>query len=134
MGYHTTVVINNDALNGIQDDPTFLKDLVRAVGGVGEGPQAKDPETQRRVGALGHSVAATVVETHHADYTTVVAVAGGTATTLLSHNGRINARTADGREALLRALADELGYMLVKKPRASERLKAAAKARLDAEG
>jgi len=71
MGYNTTVVIMNDALGAIGDDPDFGKNLANAVC---KAVSKKDCPV--RVGALGHSTAALVIETHHADVEVLVRVGG----------------------------------------------------------
>jgi len=71
MGYNTTVVIMNDALGAIGDDPDFGKHLRAAVL---RAISKKDCPVH--VGALGHSTAALVIETHHADFEVLVRVGG----------------------------------------------------------
>lgn len=71
MGWNTTVVIMNDALGAIGNDPDFGKNLANAVC---KAVSKKDCPV--RVGALGHSTAALVIETHHADVEVLVRVGG----------------------------------------------------------
>lgn len=71
MGYNTTVVIMNDALEAIGKDPEFGKNLKQAVL---RAVSAK--ECPVRVGSLGHSTAAKVIETHHADVDVLIRVGG----------------------------------------------------------
>lgn len=74
MGYNTTVVILNDYLQEIENDPHFGKNLVRAI---------------RKVSVYGHPVdvsaqderslccnAARVIEAHHADHYVCVKIGG----------------------------------------------------------
>jgi hypothetical protein len=71
MGYNTTVVIMNDALGAIGDDPDFGKNLRNAVL-----KSVSKRDCPVRVSALGHSTAAMVIETHHADVEVLVRVGG----------------------------------------------------------
>lgn len=69
MGYNTTVVVLNDALDQIRDDPDFGRKLYEAILKVQRGKPVD-------VSAGYHVNAATVIETHHADQTAFVAVGG----------------------------------------------------------
>lgn len=80
MGYNTTVVIMNDALGSIEKDPAFGKNLAYAV------LQAVHKlNCPVRVGALGHSTAAKVIETHHADVNVLVRIGENTGS-VVEHN------------------------------------------------
>jgi hypothetical protein len=73
MGFNSTVVVMNDALDMIRDDPQFGERLYRAVLEVGRGkPVDVSAHTKRGI----HCNAATVVESHHADYDVFVKVGG----------------------------------------------------------
>lgn len=71
MGYNTTVVVMNDSLSAIEQDPEFGKRLVAAILKVQRG-QPVD------VAAHGKHMlccnAATVIESHHADHSALVKV------------------------------------------------------------
>jgi hypothetical protein len=73
MGFNTTVLILNDALDEIENDPNFGKKLVSAISKVGIGNKGVD------VSALNHCNAARVIESHHADYDVYVKVGGNNA-------------------------------------------------------
>lgn len=70
MGFNTTIVVMNDALGEIRDDPGFGRRLHDAIVGIGG----------REVSAHGkvfiHANAAIVIETHHADHDVLVRVGG----------------------------------------------------------
>ncbi len=106
MGYNSTVVVMNDALHAIEDDPQFGKKLSQAIMTVSRGNPVD-------VSALNHCNAATVIETHHADGTALVAVGQN-----YGHN--LGILYPYGEEELdvrvLKALADKLGYYVSKKP------------------
>lgn len=64
MGYNTSVIVMNGALDAIEQDQLFGKKLANAV------QQAHRGQHERYhldVSAGGHLNAATVIETHHAD-------------------------------------------------------------------
>ena len=74
MGYNTTVVVLNDALSFIEEDPLFGKRLARAImeASTNGGQPVNVPAYSERGGI--HCNAAEVVETHHADYTVLIKV------------------------------------------------------------
>lgn len=69
MGYNTTVIILNDALDQIKKDPLFAEKLYDACLTVNRGRQVD-------VSAGNHCNAATVIETHHADVAQPVIIGG----------------------------------------------------------
>lgn len=107
MGFNTTVVVMNDALDQIANDPDFGKKLAQAIMHLSVDRKPGD------VSAGNHFNAATVVESHHADITALVAVGGNFATPLLYACGYHH--TPEDREILLRALADALGFRISRK-------------------
>jgi hypothetical protein len=74
MGYNTTVVVLNDALSFIENDPEFGRNLARAImeAATNGGKPVNVPARSSRGGV--HCNAATVIETHHADYSVLVKV------------------------------------------------------------
>ena len=107
MGYNTTVVVLNDALDQIEKDKDFGRNLAQAVR-----TAAVVPDTRQDIGAGNHANAAHVVECHHADQTILVTVGGN----LGSVRGRTYGWRHDDPQvqyALLRDWADKLGYDLV---------------------
>ena len=69
MGFNTTVVVMNDALGDIASDPEFGARLARAI-------QLVSRDKPVVVSAGRYANAATVIETHHADYEVLVRVGG----------------------------------------------------------
>lgn len=104
MGFNTTVVVLNDALHEIKNDPDFGRKLYDAVLCVQRGPQD--------VSAGNHCNAVSVIESHHADGFHLIAVGGNYGLDL----GYVGSWQADP-DQMLRALADRRGYRLVKKPK-----------------
>lgn len=75
MGLNTTVVVLNDALGDIAEDPEFGKRLADAIASARRGK----PVNVAAHGSHGISCnAACVIETHHADYDVLVKVGGNT--------------------------------------------------------
>ena len=111
MGFNTTVVVMNDALHAIENDPDFGKKLGDAIRSLG-GPHKFHAD----VSALNHVNAATAIETHHADDFVVVAV-GGNMGSVLGYGGAY--RNTD--HEIVKTLAAHLGYELRKKPSRKKR-------------
>lgn len=120
MGYNTTVVVMNDALHMIANDPEFGKNLASAIShlSVSNGEPVDVPAYSYRDGEKSggvHCNAATAIETHHADGTIVVAV-GGNMGEALHKNWLYPYGEGDRKERILRELADELGFTIRRKP------------------
>lgn len=109
MGFNTTVVVLNDGLAEIESDPDFGKRLADAIRSIHMMPGRVD------VRAGCHVNAASVIETHHADETTLVAVGGNFASVLGSVYGAGRHHEEADRIRLLKMLAEELGYKVEKK-------------------
>jgi hypothetical protein len=76
MGWNTTVVVLNDALDFIENDPEFGRRLAQAIVRChSSGPMDVAAHSSR--GGI-HCNAARVIETHHADCTVKVEVGGNT--------------------------------------------------------
>jgi len=114
MGYNTTVIVLNDAIDIIRDDPKFGEKLYYAILELARGKQVDIPAHSYRDGKITgvHCNAATAVETHHADGTAVVAVGGNCASVFYTgYHG-----DESGKLKTLQQLAESMGYRLVKKP------------------
>jgi len=79
MGYNSTVVILNDCIHDIENDPDFGKKLGRSI--------AKCFMKREPVNISSGSScnAATVIESHHADHMVVVEVGGNTGRVIDEH-------------------------------------------------
>lgn len=108
MGYNTTVVVINDALDQIAKDPQFGANLARAI------RQKAGVRSRIDVESGNHCNAAHIVETHHADQTVLVSVGGNLGIPHLTHH-EWNHHEPEGQVSLLKAWADKLGFDLVKK-------------------
>lgn len=111
MGFNTTVVILNDGMGVIKDHPQeFVDNLIQKMLGFGrlrEGPL--------NVACGYHANVAQVVECHHASETAVVAV-GGNCGTLMGMVGQSRHCDTESQVSILKSLAKQMGYRLVKVP------------------
>lgn len=111
MGYNSTVLVLNDALNEIANDPQFGKNLADAI-------QRLSLSKKHRgkygvdIGAGNHANAATAIETHHADGNAIVAV-GGNYASVMGYTAGTHHQEGD-KLSTLKSLARELGYSLRK--------------------
>ncbi len=118
MGWNTTVVVLNDALDQIEKDPQFGASLARAIRHM---PVARHRGEDRiDVAAGNHCNAACVIESHHADSTALVSVGGNLGLEQLVVHGW-NHHEQAGQERLLRAWAEKLGFEVTPKPAAGVR-------------
>ena len=99
MGYNTAAIIRNDFLHEIENDPDFGKKVADAV-------RANGNERYMRYHGQGFDV----LPSCHADYVQVVAISGNSARRL-----GFGGTYRDDDETILRNLADNMGYRLVKK-------------------
>ena len=127
MGWNTAIMILNDRLHDIEDDPTFGRELDRAV-------QRHHMNSMYESEEFSHQ--SQVLAQQHADTTSVVAVGGNTGFMVdVTWGGFYNPDMHDrldphprgftlpleqqdgwDRLKLLRQLADSMGYTLRKKP------------------
>lgn len=111
MGFNSTVLVRNDALGCIEKDPEFGKKIADAIHRLSHERKGID------IGSGFNVNAATVVETHHASGTALVAV-GGNHATVVTSVGDVPHHEEEGQIKILQALAEQLGYRLVKKTKA----------------
>ena len=112
MGYNSSVIVMNDSLSAIETDPDFGKNLSEAIA------KASLPKDYRTYGDLdvrahGHVNAATVIESHHADQTSIIAIGGNYGTQLGTIWGYKHHADED-KLRVLTELAKDMGYSLVK--------------------
>jgi hypothetical protein len=110
MGYNTTIVVMNDALDYIKRDFRFGKTLAEQIS-----EHYRDPNGYVDVPAGGHVNAASVIAQHHADVTSVVAV-GGNHGTVIGCTRHASHHLQENQVLILKELAHQLGYDLRKKP------------------
>ncbi len=107
MGFNSTLLILNDHLGQIERDPEgFVREMVNAISSLGCSGDQEDFHSQ-----------STVMSVAHADTVTVLAVGGNHATVLgRVYNGGKHEAPED-KEFVLRRLAEENGFRLVRKPK-----------------
>lgn len=107
MGYNSTILVLNDRLSEIERDPEgFVREMCREIQGFG---YSQDMTTF----FPGQSA---VMSVAHADTVTILAVGGNHSTVLgRVYNGG-NHHTVEDQEFILKRLADEYGFRLVRKP------------------
>ena len=116
MGYQTSVMVLNDDLLEIKDDPNFGRNLCDAIVRLRHGIP-NDVSAQSADGRRIHCSAATVIETHHADQTSAVIFGGNIGQSLGTIGGwNYDVSKPEDRVKILKKLADAEGYTLHKKP------------------
>ena len=95
MGFNTAVIVRNDFLHEIKDDPQFGEKLYGAI--ISNGREY-------------HGQGFSVLPSQHADYMQVVTI-GGNSIRSLGFGGSWTAEDKD----ILKALAASMGYRLVKR-------------------
>ena len=113
MGYNTSVIVLNDALHDIENDPEFGKNLAQAVLRSSLHQTGHRMDLDIRAGC--HCNAAAVIETHHADQTALIAV-GGNYGNCLGTTWGYSHHEKEQQLEVLRRIADQFGYSLRKKP------------------
>jgi hypothetical protein len=108
MGWNTSMIILNDAVDAIGKDKEFGQKVHDAVLRCGS------RNKQINIPSGPNINAATIIESHHADSSVLLAVGGNCASVLTSvfdfrHN------TEETQVKLLRELADKLGYTISRK-------------------
>jgi len=76
MGFNTTVVIYNDALEGIKGDKNFGKQLYDAI--MANYKSKRTESVYCEHGFAGSQTAGVVVEQHHANFDVTIVVGGNT--------------------------------------------------------
>ena len=85
MGYNTTILIMNDAVQYLDQDPDFGKNLKQAILEV----SARGKSVDVPIG--NHSNGCQVIETHHANQTAVITVGGNRGKVVkMMHGGNVS--------------------------------------------
>lgn len=96
MGFNTAVIVRNDFLHEIKDDPEFGQKVYGTIISNGRGPY--------------HGQSFDVLPSNHADNMQIVAI-GGNSIRYLGYGGEWGAND----ETILRNLASSMGFKLVRK-------------------
>jgi len=104
MGFNSTLIVMNDALEQIREDQNFGRKVAESINSL----SASD--RQVTINSGDHYNAATVVETHHADGLAVIVVGGNQAQILSQYVGNYRSSELE----IVKSLAEQLGYRLVK--------------------
>lgn len=104
MGFNSTIVVLNDALDYIKEDPHFGKTLYEAI----LEQHLRGDYVDIHAGSFCN--AATVIEQHHADFLVGVVVGGNTGSNL-GYIGpySLDPQTEDGKRAILKGIASKFG-------------------------
>lgn len=105
MGFNTAAIILNDALHDIRTDPEIGEKINRAIGYAHR--EGGDVAAHGKYGVCTNAI--TVLPPQHADTIQVVAIGHNTIRTL-------GYATQWDELDVLRAVADQMGYALRKKP------------------
>lgn len=108
MGHNTSFMFLNDCFATIQNDPDFGKRVAEAI-------QKGFGKTNVDVIASNGQTVGQMIESHHADTTTLLAVGGNYGTKLGEFWG-FSHHTKEAQVHILKEYADKLGYKIVKKP------------------
>lgn len=109
MGYNSTLIIQNDALDQIANDPEFGKKVAEAAGMVSGRVRLSGHDIQ----AGNHYNAATLVTSHHADVVSVVMVGGNHATVVGQVYNGGNHHCREDQIEVLKNVAALFGLSLV---------------------
>jgi hypothetical protein len=115
MGFNSTVVVLNDALHTIRQDPDFGNKLCDAITRHRNGGRSL---VTARDGNCSHHGAAEVVAVEHADHSVLVLVGGNTATVLDAQACGWEHHEEKAQLVALQSFADKMGFRLVKKTKA----------------
>lgn len=108
MGYNTPVMILNDAMSNLKTDADVGRKMYEAML-LSSRPEYRNRGVDFSIG--NHCNGGMVLPSRHADETRLIAVGGNYMTDI----GSVWGASMDDPEALCRALAEKLGFRLVKK-------------------
>lgn len=109
MGYNTAALFLNDAIDGLKTDPNIGQKIYEAII---TAPRQGDRYTDFSIG--NHCNGGMVLPSCHADVVQVIALGGN----YMKPMGNLYGAWRDMQEPekLLKSLADQMGYRMVKKP------------------
>jgi hypothetical protein len=101
MGYNTTLLVLNDALSAIENDPEFGRKLANAIRRRGQDFRSK--RIDMSVGSFSNAVS--VIDTVHSGSTSLIAVGGNYASVITKRPGYEH-HTKESQQALLAVALD----------------------------
>jgi len=111
VGYNSCLMIRNDSLDQLANDPDFGRKVAEAVKSLGH---ARQGLVEIPSGCCAN--AAAVIASHHADQTAIIAV-GENYGVVLAHAFHVGSYSEpEGQMKMLKALADKLGCTVTEKP------------------
>lgn len=110
MGFNSTLIIMNDCLNEIKNDKNFGEKVHNAI-------IRYDSMNKKGIDiSSGCCVnAATVIDCHHADGTSLIAIGGNYGTIISPYVYGYSHHTEKAKENILRAFANDMGFRIVRK-------------------
>jgi hypothetical protein len=108
LGWNATLLILTDALHQIKEDKEFGKKVHDAVLHFGLKNEPVD------INCNGHCNAATVIDHHHADTSSLIAIGGNYGTVILQYCGGYSHHTDQAKLNILEEFARQMGYKIVK--------------------
>lgn len=116
MGYNTAILMLNDGQHDLENEVEVGKKISQAMS-LSQRPEYREKGVN--VGLCGFANPMTVMSAEHADDVQVLAVGGNSIIRLGTLYGDWSYML--DKEALLKRLADQMGYRVVKKPKALQR-------------
>ncbi len=115
MGHQATVIFNLDHAHTLGNDPELGKKLSEAIGKLSLPKEYRGGDGSVSVNSQGATVAY-AIESHHCDYD-VLMLAGNLGARIVSPAIFVTNDGMDLEEKVLRALADEMGFYVARKPK-----------------
>lgn len=109
MGFNSSLYISNDSLHEIENDPNFGAKVAQAIQKHYSSGKPVEIDTENR------SRVACVMSCSHSTETTILAVGGNHSTVLATIPNEGKHSKEEDQVELLKQLASQLGYKLVKK-------------------
>lgn len=115
MGHQATVIFDLDHAHTLRDDPELGKKLSDAIGKLALPKEYRGRDGSVSVNSQGATVAY-AIESHHCSYDRLV-LTGNLGARVVSSAIFLENGGMDLEEQVLRALAEEMGYYVAKKPK-----------------
>ena len=114
MGFNTGILVMNDGIDRLDDIDTLADWWMRVKNAIASGKVVSGEPDEISIGS--HVNASRVFHMEHSGVTGIYAI-GGNYTTRLGTRNYWSHHTNEDKEAIMRELANELGFTLIKKPK-----------------